>query len=276
MKKVIIIAGLMQLSALATADIQNAYTYKNGEAIDSVTGLSANTLGVQSVNDRFGNANSAFEFFGLSTDRSVDSPNMISSQIDVSGDMTVSVWAAMTSGYQVSALFSFQNPITNGVTTSSSNLLFVCGALWNSFDGCNNPFGALTALEAAINVSAFNLYTVSLNSLDDTVSLYLNGSLFGVANYAAPMSGTFTVGSVNQFDAAYDFTGVIDDVFVFNSALNAGEVSELYDVTQTQSQITGLSFISESNIGSASSSDVPSPIGLAFIGASLMLLSRKR
>jgi len=87
---------------------------------------------------------------------------------------------------------------------------------------------------SSITVGAWYYVTLVQNLAANTVSLYINGQLTGSS--AASYGSTTFVNSVspnddemgNNYQLGYNFYGIMDDVRLYNRALSAGEVWDLY------------------------------------------------
>ncbi|HEY4478915.1 MAG TPA: LamG-like jellyroll fold domain-containing protein, partial [Candidatus Paceibacterota bacterium] len=100
----------------------------------------------------------------------------------------------------------------------------------------SNGIALVEAASSAIVLNRWTHVTVTRNS-SGTANLYVNGILSGTANQN---SGTPSGGSTNVFIGnsslltSRPFDGIIDDVRVYNRALSATEITQLYNVGQAK------------------------------------------
>jgi hypothetical protein len=136
---------------------------------------------------------------------------------DFSGDFSVSIWAKIdttnggfligpTSGDQGLELYLL--PLADGNFCASYGETFLA-----------------TSSSAPTDATAWNHYVCTRKN--ESISIYLNGSLVGSGSDAIDLSGTYSFG----FEATYNrsFTGSIDEAGVWNRALTVAEITSLYN-----------------------------------------------
>jgi hypothetical protein len=91
---------------------------------------------------------------------------------------------------------------------------------WNSYDSDGNSFGAIPA-----NANDGNWHHYVFVIDPGNTKLYYDGSLYGTATYVSAASGSLQIGG----QSIYLWSGKIDDFRIYNRALSAQEVSNLYN-----------------------------------------------
>ena len=198
--------------------------------------LSVNTnngtvTGATLTADRFGNPNNAYSFNGTSSN-SIDIPHNAS--FDVS-NVTISAW---------------YNAIDYGVNITSYKRLIVSKREWggwgNSFEvNIEAPFsGTVNKMQACWTINGVNsILTFEDGSLltntwshfvythdNDSAKIYLNGDLV----QSMAISGGLTYNTLpvrfggRPSDGWHPFNGDLDDIGIWNRALTACEIQDLY------------------------------------------------
>jgi hypothetical protein len=202
-----------------------------GNANDATSnGNNGTVSGASLTTDRFGNANSAYNFNGTSNKIEVNA----TTAFNVS-QFTVSVWAN-TSSPSVQNLVSKSNwsnanseTFGTGMDASSiwvtvkKNSNCVAGAGWNSFT---------TPKPSNFNGN-WHLYTFSYDGA--FLKIYLNGVLTNSLPLSGPMDicngGQLKMGTWWSGDTKY-FNGKLDDIGFWNRPLTNSEVTQLYNQGQ--------------------------------------------
>ena len=214
-----------------------AYYPFDGNANDaSGNGNDGSAHGTTLAMDRFGQANSAFSFDGVANYVAI--PN--NSSLNLTTSFTLSAW-----------IYQNRSDPQNGY-----RIVDKCPAGQPSgwtFDTWDGATGHRLRLQGAgpgsYNVSGSTAYSVmQWHHVVATVSgasgaVYLDGNLDGTGNVGSLPSNSLDIfiGCGHTTDAwplAEYFSGLIDDVHIYNRALSAGEVQELYNSTDGQ-QISG-------------------------------------
>jgi hypothetical protein len=211
LKSVILSAGL--LVGTANAALIHSYSF-SGNANDETGSANGSVSGAVLTSDRFGNANSAYLF---------DGNNSIVASFGAPATATFSVWATWDrSGNDM--LFN------SGANQQGPDLFFVANACgpsisWNIWDSCNNRFAQ--GIPAQLSDGNFHHYVLVNNAAGNTATLYIDGVLFGAAGYRAP-GATFTIGSEGLGGSNFGWSGKIDDIGIYNTALDSEAVARLY------------------------------------------------
>jgi hypothetical protein len=204
----------------------------NGNANDSsVNANNGNVTGATLTADRFGNPNNAYSFNGTSANY-IDIPHNGSFNVS---NVTISAW---------------YNALDYGVNTTSWKRLIVSKREWggwgNSFEmnltgpfsGTNNKMEACWTINGVNSILTFEDASLLTNTWshfvythdNDSAKIYLNGNL--VQSMAISGGLTFNTLPVRfagrPVDGWHPFNGNLDDVGIWNRALTACEIQDLY------------------------------------------------
>ena len=233
MKKFTIILGIvfLQISLFAQipTDSLKMYLPFNGSAVDeSGNGNNGTVHGAILTQDRFGNENSAFEFDGI------DDYISISSIVELPDAFTISTWVYIND-------FNIGNSIISSYPGAGNDgYEFLAGTDNNSHPKIHiNGSEILTASEDDL-VEDVWYHLVAIYDGVSNAKIYVNADLVssddgfsnGQQNTVEPFIGR-SINSLNNF-----FSGKIDDVRVYNRALDSTEVSTIYDESLCYETIT--------------------------------------
>jgi hypothetical protein len=206
----------------------------NGNANDaSGNGNNGTVTGATLVNDRFGQANTAYNFDGVSNYIDVPSSSLIS---NYPNGQTISFWFKITTfpndgkeHYIISKTSSngqansyFQIFLSNYTSVNTFNYRYGISANQSS-QGSNIPF-------AQIQLNTWNnlCFTTDLT----TTKTYLNGVLFMTYNQYSSIgsnSSNLSFGKPWSSNATYGyFNGQMDDIGIWNRTLTQQEITNLY------------------------------------------------
>lgn len=200
----------------------------NGNANDeSGNGINGTVLGATLTDDKDGNPNSAYSFDGNDY-ISFNSSNLLSS------NYTYSAWVKLGSGLTepFHCVIALGGPGADqhlGITDVGSNEIRWALGAYNSPSNPTSQFTAKTSQTPEIDQWS-HLVGVRNN---DSIMIYLNGEFFTSAStngtlprYNSPYYAHIGVraGAFVQY-----FKGAIDEVRIYNRALDAGEIEELFD-----------------------------------------------
>jgi len=240
--KAAIIGITLTLSSVANAGLIHSYDY-NGNADDSVGSADGVVSGATLTTDRFGNANSAYLFNGQS---------YIDSTFTNPTTGTFSFWASLGNQSDTGdMLFSIDGPY--GVNLWLYDPYGMSGAAWNTWDSNSNLFDG-SPISSTVRNGGFHHYVVVNEQATNSTKLYIDGGYVGSADYRFFNGDLFRVGA-GKHDLGYAWDGVIDEVKVYDTALNNTDINTLY---------------------SNGSIDVPEPSTLAIFVLSFMGLASRR
>jgi len=140
-----------------------------------------------------------------------------------------------TSGYK--CYLSKDTPVKGGGfnlcinQTSNTADIIICKYLTGINWTCSS------GLSLNIPINSWNNITVNYNGITGNWGIYKNGNLMGTINYyvANDLSAKYYIGSGNDGNGIlqgplYFWKGYIDDVRVYNRALSATEIKQLYNM----------------------------------------------
>ena len=213
-----------------------------GDLIDKYSGVAAVNHGSTLVLDRFNNPNSAINFNGSSWLEGVSSNLPIGQAA-----RTVCFWYKESSAATASG---------NNVLAWGPNILA------NRFDVSFNhqvagmstgaAFSAKTLqLNSGVQISKWNFYSavvpVMVNPKVADVKLYQNGILLSNVLYSTGIntvlntiaSTPLVIGKNTDLSLPYYLNGQVDDIYIYNRALSATEISSLYTIQPSVNWSTG-------------------------------------
>jgi hypothetical protein len=199
----------------------------NGNANDeSGNGNNGTNNGATLTNDRNGIINKAYSFAGGSDYIAMPSGSI--SSLNITSDISVSMWYKC--GPHMGPMMSFQD----NVSANAAGYGFHCGV--TSLDKISfycHGWYALTANNQTDN----NWHQVCATLFGSNLTLYLDGVVSNTyTGVTAPLSWSYlrTLGVANnptgglQLNGQY-YSGVLDDIAVWNRALTQQEISDLYN-----------------------------------------------
>jgi len=191
----------------------------NGNVLDSSgTGAHGTIIGGAALtSDRFGVANKAYSFNGIS--QYIEFPNTVAN-VTTSKPYSISVWINHISGQNI--LGKYHN-LDAGLTQFQLNTSSVIGNGTNTLPFANPSLG-------------WNHYVVILQSGTGNTKFYRNGVLLtsGTVTYNNAITVTkFVVGRISDGGYYDHFNGKIDDIRVYDKVLTASDVSSLYNYENT-------------------------------------------
>jgi len=157
----------------------------------------------------------------------------LSSELNFSGSFTISMWTKPSEYSAAPALFLKGDD--SGTFGEEGVLIFVSPIgiqfTFNPDAGEQNVFSS-----DVVNKDEWVMVTVTLNSTDGRI--YLNGSLngapVGVVGVYSDFNLSALIGNgISTSGANYAYNGSIDEIHIWNRALNASEIASLYAVEST-------------------------------------------
>jgi hypothetical protein len=205
------------LVSTAHAGLIHSYDF-TGNADDGAGSANGIVNGATLTTDRFGNENSAYSF---------DGNDSIVANFASSATATYSVWATWD-GSGNDMLFN------TGANGSGPDLFFVPGACghnisWNTWDSCDNKFKE--GIPSELSDGSFHHYALVNDFSANLATLFVDGDLFGTAAYRSP-GNIFTIGSEGAGGGSFGWSGKIDDIRVYDTALDKAGVQSLIAVPE--------------------------------------------
>jgi len=170
------------------------------------------------------------------------SQNASVSALNGSGGITVSAWFELSSAVPSTGSSDVQT-IANMIVGNTSSTAFQLNLTSTgiTFEGRGSTSDTIDSLSQTETLSTGTWYNVVgvLDFTDKVVNLYLDGVLIGteaatgwtstVSLTDGTSAGQFTVGSLGSNGAQAFTSGSLDEESLFNSTLNATEISNLYE-----------------------------------------------
>ena len=218
------------VSGSLTQGLVAYYPFCGNANDDSGKGNNGTVNGATLTTDRFGNTNSAYNFNG--TSNFISFPQKFN--FHNAGDASISIWIK-------------SNSISN--TTQQATFLKsrLSSADNNRFNFFLNPIsGNLLKLNLDYRESNFNIHILNINNIQintwqniiytrngNTYNLYINGTFINSSVDNLPNLPTeigWVVGNDPSSNA--DYSGLIDDIGMWNRALTTNEITQLYNQNQ--------------------------------------------
>lgn len=243
MKTTLLIALASLLSFAGDAQIISgtiaSYTFNNANANDDIGTNHGTVNGATLTSDRFGNANHAYHFDATNS-AYISIPNHASNNFTNTQPFSISCWIKIDSNNSQSAVISKHSmPMWEGYALWTNNLTdpgYCMGA------GTLGFYTASAALEdacantlAALDYSHWKFITVSYGGTTNSSKLYVDGVLQSdIGSVSGPLNNAIDL----IIGAGYDsmtglyggyFTGNIDDIGIYDHALNQLEVDSLFN-----------------------------------------------
>lgn len=221
------VSGSAAITVIVPVNLISCYNF-SGNALDGKSSNHGNVIGASLTTDRFGNANSAYNFNGVN--------NYISLPDNVFGvpEYTYSAWVNSNNLLAFSQIILSIGNIGADQVLALSNINQTNGGqIWNFFS-----YIYLAALPTPfIQIPTSNVinewhHVVAIRTLNE-LKLFIDGSLVGTTSstglppvYATPIKAT--IGARSRNDIQF-FSGKIDDVKIYDGAIKEEEVAYLYN-----------------------------------------------
>ncbi|MEI8201665.1 MAG: LamG-like jellyroll fold domain-containing protein [Bacteroidota bacterium] len=208
-----------------------AYYPFNGNANDeSGNGNNGTVFGATPTNDRFGNSNSAYSFDGIND--SISIPYNSSFYFNNS-NFSISFWV-YSNNYHTIEVFLGQNEYADQPKWLLSYGLHWLGSNQIGFyyHTNENPYPALWVGWDWYPVSGAS-YFLTFKREGNFLFFYQNGILIGSQPFTDnfPNSyGNLVMGCLSEIGGSALFNGSIDDVSIYRRALSSSEISQLYNL----------------------------------------------
>jgi hypothetical protein len=197
----------------------------NGNANDESGNDNHGTvMGAVLTSDRFGSDNSAYEFDGMASYITIGSSPTLESP---STELTQGAWIDIHAW----SLVGQQNvgPITMKSNSGSNAFQY---RLSVAFDGINTAINNWNNAVIILDTLNFNEWYFIVTTLkNDTVKTYVNGNFIGEGTLTGPINPDTRPLEIGR-DVPGDtevFNGKLDDIRIYNRALNEVEIDSLYN-----------------------------------------------
>jgi hypothetical protein len=203
------------LVSTAHAGLIHSYDF-SGNANDATGSANGTVYGATLTTDRHGNSNSAYAF---------DGNDAIVANFSSPATATFAMWATWNGTHNANDMLFNSGPNGQGVDLFFWNNIIS----WNTWDAGNNPFGNISSTN--IGDGKFHHYAVVNDAVNTLTTLYIDGTFFGTASYQYRNNSSFTIGAA-QSNGDWGWSGKIDDVQIFDTALDAAGVKALTSVPE--------------------------------------------
>ena len=291
-KKNLLLTAVATLGLTAATMAQNVPSYVptnglvgwwpfNGNANDeSLNGNNGTVNGATLTADRNGNANSAYDFNGLSSFIEVLNSNII----EFSDGITFSAWISPHS-YKLGGVVDKSGGNIGGfricVRSIDSNNNWNDRKIWIESTQYASGYGAaVSATEYLLDNWQFVVGTY--NGSTSTCSIYLNGALQNTAinlpGNINNLTNNIRFGLSATVNPEY-FNGLIDDIAIYNRALTQSEITALYNSincyanTSITPQVNSLVIGSTVTFSSTTSDSNPSYVWQSNLGQGFQTLN---
>ena len=197
-----------------------AYYPFSGNANDaSGNGLNGIVNGASLTTDRFGKPSSAYSFNGSSSYISIASNPLL----QLTTNLTISIWMNRTSvGGMLLCKGNAEDSYSIGLTASGTM----------GFNRQNNFNMVLSSTATPSNAWVQVVCTL----YGTNAAIYFNGQCItnGTGVTLGTGTGALTIGEINSGFPSY-YGGSLDDIRIYNRALSASEVAQLYSIETGQS-----------------------------------------
>lgn len=218
--------GLLAKYSFSGNSLDESGNENNGTLGDGTTSNTFPAL----TSDRFGNANSAYDFDGVDDYISLGNP----SDFDFGSELTISAWVNPT---------AYSGSIFHRWESGTEELFFVI----HSSGVLEYQIIGISPTMTANNVISLNTWTHVILVYDgSSVKFYVDGAL----DSSVSVSGTFSNANANAYIGAnpdrsgteLPFKGVLDDIQIYNRTLSDSEIFSLYSENNWLApQITAIS-----------------------------------
>lgn len=230
-------------SYVPAAGLAAWYSFSGNAADGSGNGNAATSYGPTLTTDRFGNANGAYRFNGTSDYMQVVTGASSSLNLRNSGS-TVAVWFKSNWKTVAQDMQLFYRGDAQYATDPYLLYLSNGSAVYRRDVGTGQTVNTVSTSLASADTGLFHHLVGTYDSASGKMTLYLDGAqinqmtLPGTLSYA---TNAFTcyIGSADNGQQL--FKGVLDDIGVWNRALTACEIAQLYYASTmiTQQPVTG-------------------------------------
>lgn len=214
-----------------------AYYPFNSGSINDFSGNNnnlSNTNGAISVNDRNGNSNCAFEFDNLPSSNNQFLTASNTSFLNGLTEYSISLWyKPLDTTRQVG---EYEGLINRGLGPSCPDRL----GQWSLglydcrkavFARENSIWQISSPCDVVSNTNSWHHLVATYNQVGNTIKLYKDGILQDTATGQASCgTSPITSSDIGDLFIGKYFTGVIDDIFIYNREINQSEVNQLFNL----------------------------------------------
>ena len=234
MKKLLFISAIA-ISSIVNSQVTNGlvakYSFNNGTANDEVGTNNGTVNGATLTADRFGNANKAYSFNGTSNYIDLgDAPAFRMAQ----NDFSISMWVNY-SATQQAVLISKRAGLATNYNMYAISILNhpqFGGASQNVWHFSRSSSSKDRDINAGNLAGAWH-HVVLTHNYSDSTSVFVDGQFVGsdtnTVSGVYDITGYPLVLGYSSESNSFFYNGSIDDVSIYNRAINTSEVSTLYN-----------------------------------------------
>lgn len=230
----------------------------DGNANDAVGSRNCTVYGASLTTDRNGIANSAYSFDG--TDDYIQAPN----DVWFSGDFTVSAWLNVSTYKDFGKFFDFSNGAPgDNIMYSPTPTAFIGDAFIIRKNSCTSTPYEESAYSSPFPLNSWVYVTLVLRgTVGEVWRNGVNTTVHSSTILGPVCSSMRTKNYFGKSPWSHDefFHGKMDDIRIYNRALNALEIDTLYKINQTCQQQTNI-LNNSSPIDFYLSQNTPNPSG---------------
>lgn len=204
------------------------YPFKGNANDYSSYGNHGTVFGASLTTDRKGNENNAYNFNGI--DNYIYIPN--SNSINPSSSLSISFWIMTDSEYQDNkGILGKWNSDENSTPNNEQYAVVLYGNLRFYLKTIGNNQSYVSEGESIHNNGSWNHYLCSWDG--NTMKLFVNNELIQSVSYSGTIPNIDQPLEIGRYSSVSNcfFNGNIDDVRIYNRALNESEIESLFNET---------------------------------------------
>jgi hypothetical protein len=217
------------LSNYPTGNLICYYPFSGNANDESGNNFNGVAYDVVPSTDRKGNANNAYLFNG--TTSSVYVPN--NNSLNFQNYITINFWMKINQSFSRE-----QYPISHGSWENRWKVSISNGRLRWTIKTNNG----VTDLDSKTQPILDSLYNVTVLYDGSYVEIYFNGELDAFKQWSGNISQTsygLTIGQYLPGDNNYNFSGILDEIRIFDYPLKPDSIKQYYDITTGLQESTG-------------------------------------
>ena len=202
------------------------YSFSGSADDESGFGNHGSVYGPVLTNDRFGSPNSAYLFDGIDDNIRVTNNDIL----NVEEEITINCWINIGDLYSREIFI-----ISHGSWQNRWKISIIPGGKlrWTiKTDAASNS--GIADLDSHESLTADSLYNITCMYGTGEMKIYLNGILSSSRSWTGKLLKTdldLTIGQMLPGNTEYNYSGIIDDIRIYNNLLSESEIIDLYDLS---------------------------------------------
>jgi len=198
----------------------------NGNANDQTGNHNGIVNGAVLTIDRFGNPNEAYSFDGVT--ENIQIPN--SQSLNFGKSITVSLW------FKISPSFQFNREaflISHGSWQNRWKISVTNKKIRWTIKTDSNVNSGIKDLDSETDLTVNKLYLITAVYSGTDMELWINSELDAFTSWNGNILSTtndLTIAQMLPTNNNYNFSGIIDDIHLYDYALSVNEIQKLYDI----------------------------------------------